>query len=80
MSSEESDEELIGEEPGEKRAVLVVKPLPWISPRLKRIIYKQLDCKAERKKSKQCRQQTLPRVVGLQRTRPKPVGFPDNFF
>ena len=48
MSSEESDEEMIGEDPGERQAVLVVKPLPWTLSRLGRI-YKQLVRKAEQK-------------------------------
>ena len=44
MSSEESGEEFIEGET-DKRAVLLVKPLPWRSPRLERIL-KQLDRKA----------------------------------
>ena len=78
MSSEESGEESIDGET-EKRSVLLVKPLPWRSPRLARI-FKQLDRKASRKKSKQSLQQTRPRVVGPESTRPKPLGFTDDFF
>ena len=77
MSSEESGEESIEGET-DQRAVLLVKPLPWRSPRLARIL-KQLDRKASRKKSKQSLQQTLSRIQGPLSTRPKPVGFGDTF-
>jgi hypothetical protein len=78
MSSEESGEESV-EGRNDERAVLLVKPLPWRSPRLTRIL-KQLDRKASRKKSKQSLQQSLPRVDGPPSTRQKPVGFADDFF
>lgn len=70
MSSEESGEESVDGQ-SEKRAIILVKPLPWRSPRLSCIL-KQLDWKASRKKSKQSRQQTRT-------TRQKPAGFPENF-
>ena len=77
MSSEESGEESVkGQE--EKRAVMLVKHLPWRSPRFTRILH-QLDRKASRKKSKQSLQQTLPRVEGPSSSRRKPVvhGLPE---
>ena len=80
MSSKESAEESVeGQE--DKRAVMLVKPLPWRSSRLTRILH-QLDHKASRKKSKQSLQQTWPRVEGPPSTRPKPVvpGLSGNLF
>ena len=80
MSSKERGEESVdGQE--EKRAVMLVKPLPWRSPRFTHILH-QLDRKASRKKSKQALQQTLPRGEGPPSTRPKPVvhGLPDSLF
>ena len=80
MSSEESGEESVkGLE--EKRAVMLVKPLPWRSPRFTRILH-HLDRKAARKKSKQSLQQTLPRVEGPPSSRRKPVvhGLPGSLF
>ena len=43
MSSEESGEEVVD---GEKRSVLLVKPLPWRASKLDRI-FKQVDHKAK---------------------------------
>ena len=74
ISSEESGEEDIGN--GEKRQVLLVKPLPWRSAKVDRF-FNQLDHKAPKNKSKQ---QTLPRVIGERSTRPKPAGFSEDFF
>ena len=76
MSSEESGEEIVD---GEKRAVIQVKPLLWRATHLHRIL-KQLDRRTEKRKSKQSRQQTLPRVVGSVTTRRRPTGFADDFF
>ena len=76
MSSEESGED---EQEGERKPVIVIKPLPWRAGRLERF-FKQLDKKASKYKSKQSRQQTLPRIVGSVSTRRKPAGFSDDFF
>ena len=46
MSSEESGEEVVD---GEKRSVLLVKPLPWRASKLDRI-FKQIDHKANKNK------------------------------
>lgn len=80
MSSEESGED-IDYVDGEtvKKAVLLLKPLQWRSHKLDRI-FKQLDRKSARKKSKQSRQQTLSHVLGPHSTRPKPEGFAADFF
>lgn len=79
MSSEESGEEC-GDGKTEKRSVLLIKPFPWRANRLNRI-FKQLDRKAGRKKSKQSRRETLPRVIGPESSRLKPAaGFADDFF
>ena len=77
ISSEESGDEDIGN--GEKRQVMLVKPLPWRSAKVDRF-FNQLDHKAQKNKSKQSKQQTLPRVVGEHSTRPKPAGFSEDFF
>lgn len=77
ISSEESGEENIGN--GEKRQVMLVKRLPWRSAKVDRF-FNQLDHKAQKNKSKQSKQQTLPRVVGERSTRPKPAGFSEDFF
>ena len=45
------------------KPVLLVKSLPWRAKKLGRI-FKQLDKKAARNKSKHSRQQTLPRILG----------------
>lgn len=73
VSSEESGEEIVD---GERRAVFLVKPLPWRARRLDRI-FQQLDRKACKNKTEQSKQQTLPRAraVGSRSTRTKPVGF-----
>ena len=76
MSSEESGED---EQQGERKPVVIVKPLPWRASRIDRF-FKQLDKKAYKIKSKQSRQQTLPRVIGPVSTRPKPAGFSGDFF
>ena len=76
MSSEESGEEILD---GERKSVIQVRPLPWRASCLQRIL-KQLDRKMDRRKSKQSRQQTLPRVVGSVSTRSRPFGFADDFF
>ena len=76
MSSEESGEEEIA---GEKRQVINIKPLCWRAPKVNRF-FKQLDRKAGRVRSRQSKQQTLPRVAGRRSTRPKPIGFSDDFF
>lgn len=77
MSSEESGEEDLGN--SEKRQVMLIKTLPWRAPKLDRF-FKQLDHKGLKGKSKQSKQQTLPRVIGDRSTRPKPAGFADDFF
>lgn len=77
ISSEESGEETT--ETREKRAVLMIKPLPWRASRVDRF-FKQLDRKGSKQKSKQSKQQTLQRVIGCTSTRPKPPGFADDFF
>ena len=59
MSSEESGEEEIAN--GEKRQVLKIKPLRWRAAKVDRF-FKQLDHKASKVKSRQSKQQTLPRV------------------
>lgn len=61
ISSEESGEEDVVN--GEKRQVMLVKPLPWRSAKVDRF-FNQLDHKVQKHKSKQSKQQTLPRVVG----------------
>lgn len=78
MSSESSAEEDLDDESG-SRAVIAVKPLPWRGAKATRMM-KRLDGRAESKKSKQAKQQTLPRVIGLNSQRPKPVSFPDDFW
>ena len=76
MSSEESGEENDG---GEARPVIYVKVLPWRASKVGRFL-RTLDHKATKNKSRQSKQQTLPRVVGQYSTRSKPVGFSDDFF
>ena len=77
ISSEDSDEE--EDTNGEQRQVIVVKPLQWRSPKVDRF-FNRLDKKAQKKKSKQSKQQTLPRVIGSSSSRPKPSGYCDEFF
>ena len=76
ISSEESGEEVVD---GERRAILLVKPLSWRASRVERI-FKQLDRKADKNKTKQSKQQTLPRAIGPMSTRPRPIGFGDDFW
>ena len=77
MSSEESGEDCTDGEVA--KPVLLVKSLPWRAKKLGRI-FKQLDKKAARNKSKHSRQQTLPRIIRPCSKRPKPCGFTDDFF
>ena len=53
--------------------------MPWRASRVDRI-FKQIDRKANKKKTKQSKQQTQPRVVGSRSTRPRPMGFSDEFW
>lgn len=76
MSSEESGEENVGDG---ARQVIFIKVLPWRAPKVNRF-FKTLDHKASKNKSRQSRQQTLPRVVGRYSNRSKPIGFADDFF
>ena len=76
MSSEESGED---EQEGERKQVIIVKRLPWRAGRIDRF-FSQLDKKACKNKSKQSKQQTLQRVIGSVSHRPKPTGFPSEFF
>lgn len=64
---------------GEKQQVLKIKPLHWRAAKVD-CFFKQLDHKASKVKSRQSKQQTLPRVTGSWSTRPKPVGFDKDFF
>ena len=77
MSSEESGEEML--ESGQKQSVLLVKSLKWRAPKVDRF-FKQIDKKATKIKSKQSKQQSLPRVVGSESTRSQPLGFSDDFY
>ena len=78
MSSEESAEEDDGV--GDKQHILVVKPLPWRAPKVSRF-FKRLDKRAEKAKSKQSKQQTLPRFETEEPSdRPKPLEYSDDFF
>ena len=72
MSSEESAKEDDGV--GDKRHILVVKPLPWRAPKVSRF-FKRLDKRAEKAKSKQSKQQTLPPS-----DRPKRLEYSNDFF
>lgn len=76
MSSEESGEEMVD---GERRAIIKVKPLLWRVSRVDRI-FKQIDSKGDKRKSRQSKQQTLPRVVGSRSSRPRSLGFSSDFF
>ena len=64
-----------------ENTVLAVKPLPWRCGRINRF-FRRLDERAKRKQkpSRQATQQTLPRVIGEESSRPKPHGFPDDFW
>ena len=61
------------------RQVIQIKPLRWRAPKVN-CFFKQLDHKACNVKSRQSKQQTLPRVTGSWSTRSKLVGFAENFF
>ena len=76
MSSEESAEDAgCG-----KQQVIMVKPFAWRSPKVTRFM-KRLDKRGERAKSKQSKQQTLPRIEGAELSnRPKPLEYDDDFF
>lgn len=76
MSSEESTEEDFD---GKSRSVIAIKPLLWRSPKVDRF-FRRLDQRNNRGKTKHSKQQTLPRIVGNQSSRPKPLSFPDDFF
>ena len=73
MSSEESGDEIID---GKRRAVIKVKPLSWRFSRIGRI-FKWLDHKIEKRKSKQ---QTVLHVIVNRYLRQRLVGFASNFF
>ena len=71
ISSEESE--------GEDHQVMVVRPLSWRSKKVDRF-FQRLDKKAGKNKSKQSKQQTLPRVTGENSSRVQPAGYADDFF
>ena len=78
MSSEESALETID---GMNSPVLMVKTLSWRCERINRFLKKLDDrTKAKKNPSRQSKLQTLPRVQGDLLTRPKPFGFPDDFW
>ena len=80
MSSEESGEDNNGAGDAiEKTQVLYIRPLTWRAPKLNRF-FKSLDHKAEKKRTRQGKQQTLPRLIGAPSRRPKPIGFNEDFF
>ena len=60
MSSEESGEEELDD--GEKRQVLLVKPLRWRALKVNRF-FQKMDSKMAKYKTKQAKQQTLPRMI-----------------
>ncbi len=68
MSSEESAEE----EDNDHRPVLLVKTLPWRSAQVSKV-FKALDEKAEKCKSKRAKMQTLERFAGSVSQRLKPT-------
>lgn len=76
MSSEESGTENVH---GVTRHVLVLKPLPWRGAKAERFLHR-LDAKASKNKSKQSKTQTLPRVIGSNSSRPKPIHMPEDFW
>ena len=76
MSSKESAEEDFD---GKKRPALAAKTLLWRAPKVDRF-FKRLDQRSEKGKTKHSKQQTLPRVVGSQSSRVKPLNLPDDFF
>ena len=68
MSSEESDLE--------NDDVIIVKPLPWRSPRVDKVFH-ELDAANENAKSKQAVRQKRKRVTGTASSdRPKPDNLP----
>ena len=77
MSSEESGEEELDD--GEKRQVLLIKPLRWRAVKVNRF-FQKMDSKMAKYKTKQAKQQTLPRMIGSYSTRSQPVGFAQDFF
>lgn len=79
MSSESSDEEDIGDGTGNKQSVLVVKPLPWRGNKANRLM-KRLDSRVKSRMSKQSLKQLLPRVIGPNSQRPKPINFTEDFW
>lgn len=74
ISSEES-----GVDGEDQHQVLVIRPLEWRSSKVDRF-FNRLDRKMTKNKTKQSKQQTLPRVTGEKSLRPKPSGFADDFF
>ena len=72
MSSEES-----GEEDG--KPVLLVKTLPWRAPKVSKFL-KQMDLKAEKKKSRRSILQTMQRLPGHPSSQPKPCTFASIFW
>lgn len=76
MSSEESAEEDFD---GKKHPVIAIKPLHWRATKVDRF-FRRLDQRNDKEKTKQSKQQTLPRVVGSQSCRAKPSSLADNFF
>ena len=77
MSSEKSGKDCINGEVA--KSILVVKSLPRRAANLGRI-FKQLDKKLLKNKSKHSREQTLPHIFGLFSTRTKLDGFANYFF
>ena len=78
MSSESSDEE-VDESGNTVKSVIVIKPLTWRGAKVNRLI-QRLDSRAKSNMSKQSLQQTRPRVIGPDSSRPKPVSFSDDFW
>ena len=74
VSSEESGVEQTENSP---QPVLFVKPLKWRSPNVTKL-FKQLDHKAEKTKSKRGKQQTLPRRPGNVSSCTKPTEYIPN--
>ena len=77
MSSEESGEEELDD--GVKRQVLLVKLLRWRALKVNRF-FQKMDSKMAKYKTKQAKQQTLPRMIGSYSMRSQPVGFAQDFF
>ena len=70
MSSEESSEEFDKDQV--HHSVLKVKPLSWRSPQVTKL-FKKMDEKTAKCKTKRGKRQTIPRVLGDTSSRPKPV-------